>query len=248
VYAAGLAAPGGTVSFSPANDDGISVGARSGLTFDATTGALVPAERPARGVVTRVHDVLYGLHMIHFAGAALRATFFFLGLLGTALVATGLVLWTVKRRPRQEALHGADRSGFGHALVERLNVAVIAGFPAALATFFWANRLLPLGLQDRGDREVWVVFIAWGIAAIHPWFRGVSRAWKEQLWTGSALLCLLPLVDALTGPYLGRALLEGNRTYLGFLVVVFGLGLMLGYAAHRMGRARPGKPVTLETA
>jgi uncharacterized iron-regulated membrane protein len=249
VYAAGLAAPGGTVSFSPANDDGISVGARAGMTFDAATGVLIPGEAPARGIVTRLHDVLYGLHMIHFAGAFLRSIFFFLGLLGTALVATGLVLWTVKRRPRQEALHGPGRLGFGHALVERLNIAVIAGFPASLATFFWANRLLPLGLENRGDREVTIVFIAWGIAAIHPWVRSIPRAWKEQLWTGGALLCLLPLVDAVTGPYLGRALLEGNRTYLGFLVVVFGLGLMLGYAAHRMGRARRGgKPVTVETA
>ena len=39
-------------------------------------------------------------------------------------------------------------------LVEALNVAAVAGLLVATAAFFWANRLLPVDLQQRALWEV----------------------------------------------------------------------------------------------
>ncbi|SFG29383.1 Uncharacterized iron-regulated membrane protein [Novosphingobium sp. CF614] len=41
---------------------------------------------------------LYGLHLGRFSDAGLRALFFLSGLLGTGMIATGMILWAVKRR------------------------------------------------------------------------------------------------------------------------------------------------------
>ena len=50
-----------------------------------------------------------------------------LGLLGTAMIATGLVLWSVKRRADAERKKVAI--GVGHKLVEAMNIGAIAGLP-----------------------------------------------------------------------------------------------------------------------
>ncbi len=99
-----------------------------------------------------MHDVFYGLHLARFAGPALRRSLFTMGLFGSALVATGLIMWTIKRRPKQWK---ASRLSFGHGLGERLNIATIAGLPIAIAALPWANRLLSLNLAARGNWEVY---------------------------------------------------------------------------------------------
>lgn len=43
---------------------------------------------------------------------------------------------------------------FGHQLVEKLNIATIAGLPFAIAMYFWANRLIPVPFDGRADWEV----------------------------------------------------------------------------------------------
>ena len=53
-----------------------------------------------------------GLHEGLFASPLLRILYVLTGVLGTAMIATGLVLWTVKRRPKQLK---ADRMSFGHS-------------------------------------------------------------------------------------------------------------------------------------
>jgi len=45
---------------------------------------------------------MLGLHEGLFAGPLLRALYVLSGLLGAAMIATGLVLWSVKRRQRSE--------------------------------------------------------------------------------------------------------------------------------------------------
>ena len=60
--------------------------------------------------------------------------------MGTAMVGTGLVMWTVKRRQK---LPDPERPYFGFRVVERLNIASIAGLSIAMTAFLWGNRLLP---------------------------------------------------------------------------------------------------------
>ncbi|MGG6497881.1 UNVERIFIED_CONTAM: PepSY domain-containing protein, partial [Bacteroidetes bacterium 56_B9] len=78
-------------------------------------------KRPA----LRTFNFLYALHTARFGEMLTRWLYFVCGLMLTALIGAGLVLWTEKRR--------AQRQDLGFAIVERLNIAVVAGTPLAFA-------------------------------------------------------------------------------------------------------------------
>ncbi|MEY6434123.1 PepSY-associated TM helix domain-containing protein [Thioalkalicoccus limnaeus] len=119
------------------------------LVFDGVSVELL-AEQPAlHSNANGFHDLMLGLHEGLFAGPLLRALYVLSGLLGAAMITTGLVLWAVKRRQRIEKAREAPHLGL--RLVEKLNVATIIGLPVAIAAYFWANRLLPLELVNRAD-------------------------------------------------------------------------------------------------
>lgn len=225
-----------TVIFTRATGQYVSTAVREQLRFNGVTGELLPEPTPRPpGPGTATHGILYGLHLARFAGPLLRWSFFVMGLLGSALVATGLVLWTIKRRPKQL------KSGTippGLFLVERLNIATIAGLPAAIATFFWSNRLLPADLASRADGEVCCFFITWTLLTVHPFMRPIMRAWKEQLWLGAALFATLPVVDAITGPYLQTAFATRHTAYLGFQATMLLTGAFLACVALRLAKTQ----------
>src|SRR3546814_20250004 len=100
------------------------------------------------------------------------------------MVGSGLVLWTVKRRGR---LPDPARPPFGFRLVERLNIAVIAGLPAGIAIYFLANPLLPLEKVDRAEWEVHSLFIVWGAMLARAMVRPARRAWLEGLAAAATL-------------------------------------------------------------
>src|SRR5690606_8758363 len=144
-------------------------------------------------------DVMFGLHEGRFAGPLLRWLYVASGLLGAAMIATGLVLWTVKRKVKQDKLVKAgEKREFGFRLVECLNIGTVAGLPFAIAVYFWANRLLPAAMEGRRDWEVHAMFIAWGVSLLYPAFRASMRAWIEELWVAAAAFVLLPVLNALT--------------------------------------------------
>ncbi len=221
------------VTFTRADGASISIAEREQLRFDGVTGALLPEEKKDVGAATAVHGALYGLHMARFAGPLMRWMFFAMGLFGTVLVATGLVMWTIKRRPKYTK---AGRFSFGHGLVERLNIAAIAGMFVAIGAIFWANRLLPVGLEARGDWEVKVFLYVWAAMLAHALVRPVMKAWREQLWLGAMLLTALPVLDALTGPFFLRAWADGNLAYIGFHATVLVTGAFLAVAARKVSR------------
>src|SRR5690606_1062457 len=111
------------------------------LWFDGTSGRLLRTAEPDSLPMT-TYQTLLGLHEGLFASPALRWLYFLSGLMGTAMIGAGLMLWTIKRRAR------AGKT-LGFALVERLNIGTVAGLPVAIAAYFWANRLIPAGLEDR---------------------------------------------------------------------------------------------------
>ncbi len=222
-----------SVTFTRAESSHISITAREQLRFDGVSGALLLDENPSVGPATAVHGALYGLHLARFAGPVLRWMLFAMGLMGCALIATGLVMWTIKRRPKYAK---TGRLGFGQGWVERLNITTIAGLPVAIAALFWANRLLPVEWQARSDGEVRVFLIVWAVMLVHPLLRPVMRAWREQLWLGALLYGVLPIVDAASGPFLGEALRRGDVSYLGFHATMLFTGAALGIAAKKVGR------------
>lgn len=209
------------------------------FTYDGASGVLLASRPRWTSGPKALRDLLLGLHEGLFAGPALRALYLVAGLLGTAMVATGLVLWTVKRRQRVEQERARAHPGL--RLVERLNVGTIVGLPIAIAACFWANRLLPTDLARRGDWEMHVLFIAWAALLLHAALRPTARGWQEQSWLAAGAFALLPVLNALTTPrHLGVSLPQGDWALAGFDLTVLALGLaFLGVAMRLSRRRRP---------
>ncbi|WP_340115250.1 PepSY-associated TM helix domain-containing protein [Pelagibius sp. 7325] len=194
------------------------------LLFDGVSGRLLSESGP-RSAPLVVFESLLGLHEGLFAGPVLRWLYFLSGAMGTAMIAAGLILWTVKRRAR-----AGDTTGF--RLVECLNIGTLAGLPIALAAYFWANRLIPVGIDDRAAWEGHSLFLTWAVLLIHPFLRPAARAWREQLWLAAAAFALLPAVNALTtARHLGITLPAGIWDLAGIDLAFLTTGLAFAAAA-----------------
>ncbi|MDG3065005.1 PepSY-associated TM helix domain-containing protein [Thauera mechernichensis] len=208
------------------------------LRFAAHTGEPLAALEP-RHAVGQTRNVLYALHEGLFAGPWLRWVYFGSGLLGCAMIATGLVLWTVKRRKRHHK-QGANASAFdaaGLRLVEVLNAGTIAGLPVAVAAYFWANRLLPLDMADRAQWEAHMMFAVWGWLFIYASLRPLRRAWVEILWLAALAYALLPVLNAATTDrHLGVTLPHGDWVLAGFDLIMIGLAAVFIYILRKLDR------------
>ncbi|MBV7428238.1 MULTISPECIES: PepSY domain-containing protein [unclassified Acidovorax] len=207
------------------------------LRFHARTGEALPP-KAEDGAARETQDVLLALHEGRFAGPVLRWLYFASGLLGCAMIATGLVLWTAKRRAQQDKRAKAGgKPEFGFRLVECLNIGTVAGLPVAVAAYFWANRLIPADFATRREWEAHVLFITWGVLLLYPALRTPLRAWLESLWLAAAAFALLPLLNALTTDrHLGVTLPAGDWVLAGFDLTMLALGACLAVAARRVHR------------
>jgi len=206
------------------------------LEFEGATGRLVDAHEGV-GAAAETRGVLYALHLGRFGDIVTRWLYFLVSGAGTAMVGTGLVLWTVKRRRH---LADPDRPHLGFRLVERLNIAAIAGLSVAMTAFLWANRLLPLGLAGRADWEIHAFFAAWGLTLLHAVLRPAKKAWVEQLWAAAALLALLPVVSAITTQRpLWHSLYTGDWIFAGIDLMLWVLAALHAVLAIRTARHRP---------
>jgi len=161
------------------------------ITYSGVDGRRLSASPPP-GPAVETAGVMLGLHLGSFAGASLRWTFFLLGLTGSAMVATGLVLWTAKRtKPGAQPF-------FGVRLVQRLNIGAIACLPAGMAAYLLANRIIPTHLPDRADMEVATMFWVWFGLAAASLLRPARRAWIEMLAIAAIACAAVPIVNALT--------------------------------------------------
>ena len=212
------------------------------ITYDGTNGALVWRSPPPGGAAATA-GVMVGLHAGRFADTALRWIYFLCGVAGTLMVASGLVMWVVKRR---EKLPDPSRPHLGFRVVERLNVAVLAGFPLGIACMFWANRLLPVGMTGRADWEINTLFIGWGAAALLVIVCRPAESWPALLGTTGGLLALVPVYN-LIGVDRGTiaSLAAGDLLPAGVdaTLLVFGAGFIA--VARRVARYQP--PVRART-
>lgn len=206
------------------------------LLFDGVSGRMLSAS-PADGPASVTGHVMYGLHMGRFADPLLRWGYFLASLTGCAMVATGLVLWTVKRR---QQLPDPDKPYFGFRLVEKLNIGSIAGVPAGMAGMLWANRLLPAGVAERSSWEVHAMFMVWGTMILWACVRPVRRAWVETLGAAAAIIALLPVVNALTSNRnIVSCALNGDWAMVAYDLTLLALGALVGYCALKAWRYRP---------
>ena len=200
------------------------------LVFGGTDGALLHIVTPDATTAKGVREVLIGLHEGLFAPPLLRWLYFVSGLLGTAMIATGLVLWANKRR--RLAQQGTGIATPGLILVEKLNVGTVVGLPTAIATYFWANRLLPVSMANRAEWEAHILFISWFLLLSHAALRPLSRAWPEQLTLAALAFALLPLLNAATsGRHLLHSLTTGDWVFAGFDLTMLAIGLALALVA-----------------
>lgn len=175
------------------------------LRFNGVTGAALDSpSAPELNGALAVYNVLTSLHMLRFAEYDMRWLFFFSGLLGTGMIATGLVFWSRKR------LHHDGRHR-GYRLVEILNVGVLVGLPIAIASYFWANRLLAWDSPERAAHEIQYFLLAWGGCLLHAMLRNYRQAWTEQLTMAALLFISLPIFNfSLPDSHLLTTLVHGQ--------------------------------------
>ncbi|EZP80610.1 PepSY-associated TM helix domain-containing protein [Novosphingobium resinovorum] len=203
--------------------------------FEGATGRPIGSHRAA-GAALATESVMIGLHTGRFAKWGLRWLYFLSGLGGTVMVGSGLVLWTVKRRAR---LPDPSRPHMGFRIVERLNIAAIAGLATGIAAYFLANRLLPLEMADRAEHEIDSLFLAWFGVGLWGMLRPAGRAWTETLAMAGACFVAIPLVNALTTSRgLLPSLLAGDWTFAAFDLVMLLLAAGFLLAAVKSARAR----------
>ncbi len=206
------------------------------LTYNGVSGELV-WQAPTPGAAAETAGVMIGLHAGRFAGDGGRWLYFLCGIAGTVMVASGLVLWTVKRRER---LPDPTRPHFGFRLVERLNVVVIGGFPLGIAGLFWANRLLPVTLPDRAAWELHGLFIVWAAAALAAFVVRPARMWPLLFAATGLLLIGLPVYDIVaTERGLFAALAIGDLMIAGIDAAMAVFGVIFIVLARRIARHRP---------
>lgn len=209
------------------------------MEFDGTTGKLLSV-RDHVGAAAETRGVLYALHLGRFSDTVTRWLYFIVSFTGTAMVGTGLVMWTVKRRQK---LPDPQHPYFGFRLVERLNIASIAGLSIAMTAFMWGNRLLPTTLAGRSNWEIDLFFIVWAVTLLHALVRPAKAAWVEQLWAASALLFLLPLLNAVTTQRpLWHSLAQGDWIFAGIDLMCWVLAALHAVLAIRTARHQVKAP------
>jgi len=209
------------------------------LAYDGVTGERL-AQRPAwQSGPKAFRDLTLGLHEGLYAAPFLRALYVLSGLLGAAMIATGLVLWTAKRRQSPERGRGTPHAGL--AFVARLNVAVVIGLPVAIGAYFWANRLLPLRMDHRAEWEVHILFAVWLLMFLAAALRPLAQAWRDQAWAAAIVFGSLPVLNAMTtSRHLGRSLAEHDAARAGFDLAALAVGVVFAGVAG-MARRRQAK-------
>lgn len=206
------------------------------VSYDGTTGRML-WQSPPRGAAMTTYGAMIGIHAGRFGDTLLRWLYFLAGVAGTLMVATGLVLWTVKRR---EKLAAPDRPPFSFRVVERLNMVVVGGFPLACVAYLLANRLLPLGGAGRADREIAAMFIVWGVAALLAMILRPRVSWTLLLAATALALVSLPVLDLLAlHPGLLAWLADGDWAMVGVEAVLLVLAIGFGWSARRVWRHSP---------
>jgi len=198
------------------------------LVFSSLTGQVINGYAE-QSKAAKLRRLLWGLHEAKFASPVLRWLFFFLGLMSCAMVATGLIYWQKMRLPKPHTRK------LSYYLVERLNIASIAGLILAIGGYFLANRLLPLNLNERAAMEVQVFLWLWFVAVVHGFLRKANLAWREQLIVAAVTYMAVFLVDILQDHRrIVDAVSQTNLPYLSFAAAMVVTSSVLIYTAIKL--------------
>jgi len=184
-------------------------------------------------------DVIMTLHFGNFAGVDLRILYFLLGLAVAGMILVGNLLWLDKRTLQKNV------GPRGITLVANLTLGGCAGVVVATAAAFLAERVMPLGLEARGDWLARLFAIALGLSAILAFAIPNKRQFlRTALWITSALLVLTVVADwGLFASDMGKLwpAVIGVETAL---LIAAGASLWIAKLLGR-GAARSSDPVTV---
>lgn len=197
--------------------------------LDAVTGELLHIEVPDmfdKSNAFAAQRIMRTLHFANFGGYTVRWIYFILGMAGTVMMATGAILFMVKRRQRSLNEFGAQTPKV-YRIIEVLNISAISGLMVACVAYFWVNRLLPLEFTGRAGWEIKLFSFVWLGSLLHAALRPASRAWIEQLVAFVALCLLLPVMNWLTtGQHLIVYLMQGDWVNVAFELTVLLFGVL----------------------
>ena len=189
------------------------------IAFDGVSGAVI-AESVSPQPAALAYFVLNGLHTADFAAPLLRLLYALCGLMGAAMIASGLILWTKARAPSRD-----QRSSRTVQIVRSLNIGVIVGLPFAIAAFFLANRLLPLGLADRAAFEVRTFFGAWFLFSLLSLVFQRKFSWRTAIYVTGLIYIAVPFIDFFATD--GKAV--ASYSFGGVLAAIGILNFFAGY-------------------
>ena len=195
--------------------------------YNAATGERLPGGNQLYGGAASVEHTLLALHEGLFADWTLRWLYTLSGLLGVIMIATGALYWLKKRT-------AGDPSRYNRT--DRFFAAILMGLPAAIAAYFWANRLLPAHWAERADWEMHSLFLCWLATGLWAAIRPRATLWQELAWFGAIVWAGLPLVNWLTTErHLGVTVTNGDWVLAGLDLVAVALALcfaLMGAKAH----------------
>ncbi|MGS0498858.1 PepSY-associated TM helix domain-containing protein [Pseudoalteromonas mariniglutinosa] len=215
------------------------------LRYHGVTGELLH-DSGVTNAAEQTRRTMISLHAGRFADTSLRWLYFLSGIMGTAMVGTGLLLWSNKRKQKMN-----PRFRIGYKIMDVTNLASIIGLPLAISGYFAANRLLPLQLESRAEWEIHCFFIVWLMAFVYPILRGCKHSWQELSFITGVSYLALPVISIFTtSRHILNYQFERDATLLFMDLLLFFTGGLFIYIAHIVWRkghepavtARPKRP------
>ncbi|WP_313564126.1 PepSY-associated TM helix domain-containing protein [Acinetobacter sp.] len=217
--------------------NGVSVAYRNvypSLAFNGVTGELKPDQTTLKmpSIANGIYNVFTTLHEARGMDLALRWLLFMSGVVGTLMIATGLILWCVKRAPQQQK---QGYKSFGYRLVEVTNIAAIIGLPVACAAYFYANRFIPADMDMRLNWEIRSFFIVWLLTLLYAMIRSHRQAWLELLMLATGTFALLPIVNFLTGGQaIWNTIMHGQWVIASFDLAMWVLAILFWFSFKKV--------------
>lgn len=209
-----------TISFKQLEDRSITLN-QPQITFDATGNILGNTKN--NSTVATLNAGVYGLHMATFAQPLLRLAFFCSGILGCLMIASGLLLWSLKRQIQNKS----NQFHLGHYLVDRLNIATFIGLPIAMLAYMFANRFVQI-TETTPNYEIYSFFVVWVLSLMIALFTKKQYLWQSQVAVLGIVAIALPIYDLIY--LLNHRVVTNFQSYWAFLRVDLFFILSAGFA------------------
>lgn len=182
----------------------------------------------------QVQAFIAGMHEIHFDHWLLRWLYFFGGIAGCVMIATGFIYWLESRRAKH-----ARTGNWGVPVVEAVTIWGVMGVLTATAAFFVANRLLPPGMWSslgvtRLYWEIIAFYAVWLAAIPHGALRG-RKAWFDQAVLLALLCALAPSLNwVTTGDHPIRTAATGQWAVTAMDLTLLASAALSAYTAFKL--------------